>query len=249
MTQTIPASAQLSPRRAGQKIGFVVLNLDRSTYAPFTRRGVIESVPGCFAVRGGVDAPDAGGYIVWRMADGEAIAESAIDPAPLPLPALEVLRSLLVGLPQQFAALVPAPVVDTTPFQRGVAQMGEATDAATAEYRERLADVAGLLTRIAETTDGLSVLNEGANQVMALAEMRNRLDAILGEPAGQPSGLRAVQEMNIAPLTSAIDGLRANMETFVDRVQDGQQLDERRAATVAALTGFLENVGATNESG
>lgn len=249
MTQTIPASAQLSPRRAGAKLGYVVLNLDRTTYAPFQRRGVVETAPGCFAVRGGVEAPDTGGYLVWRTGttgttDGEVIAESPIDP--VPTAALEALRTLFARLPQQFADLVPTPVVDMQPFAAGVAQMRREVAEAAAAYDERLVGVAELLTRVVETTDGLSVLNEGANQVIALAEMRNRLNAILGDPAtgeGQPSGLRAVREMNVAPLTSAIDGLRGDMAQFVGRVQDNQRLDERRAATVAALDGFLQRIG------
>jgi hypothetical protein len=244
MPQTIPASIQLSPRRAGQSIGYAVLNLDRTPYAPFTRRGVVTAADNRLAVRGGVEAPDAGGYLVWRTTDGDAITESDIAPAPLAAGALETLRRLVAGLPEEFAALVPAPVVDLTPFLAGVAQMSEAQAAAVAEYRARLVDVAELLTRIAETTDGLSVLNEGANQVMALAEMRNRLNSILGEPSGQPSGLRAVQEMSVAPLTSAIEGLRGDMAHFVERVSAGQHVDERRAATVAALDAFLERVGA-----
>lgn len=242
MTQTIPATAILSPRRAGQKVGYTVLNLDRSEYTAFTRRGVVETAPGRFAVRGGIQAPDGGGYIQWQF-NGELIAESDIPPAPLSTSALETLRTLLAGLPQQFAALVPAPVVDTAPFAAGVAQMSRETQAAVAEYRARLQDVAELLTRIAETTDTLSVLNEGANQVMALAEMRNRLNAILGEPANHPSGLRAVQEMSVEPLTSAIEGLRGDMARFVDGVQTGQRMDERRAQTVAALDRFLARVG------
>lgn len=244
MPQTIPASIQLSPRRAGQAIGYAVLNLDRTPFAPFTRRGVVASGEHRYSVRGGVTAPDAGGYLVWRTADGDAIAESDIAPAPLGAGALEALRTLLTGLPQQFAALVPAPVVDLSPFLAGVAQMSEVQAAAVAEYRARLVDVAELLTRIAETTDSLSVLSEGASQVMALAEMRNRLNAILGESSGQPSGLRSVQEMSVAPLTSAIEGLRGDMAHFVERVSAGQQVDERRAATVAALDAFLERVGA-----
>ncbi len=248
MTQQIAATAQLSPRRAGQRIGYVILRMDRTTFQPFTLRGVVETAPGCFAVRGGVAAPDDGGYIVWRLAGGDAVAESGIPPAPLPLAALETLRALLAGLPQQFAALVPAPVVDMDPFNAGVAQMGEASQAANDRYNERLARVAELLGGIEEQVNGLTVLNEGAHQVVLLAEMRERLNGILGDPQATGS-VRAIQEMSESPLVSALDALRGDMRRFTDHVASATRADERRRQTLGAFDEFLAEIGGAMNQG
>lgn len=240
MTQIVAADARLSRTRAGQPIGYTVLTLQRGAYRPFTRDGVVETIPGCFAVTGGVACPDAGGYIVWGL-ENEPIAESTVDP--LPTAQFDALlarmeRAIGAALPR-FAALVPAPVVqmDTSAFEAGVERIAETTQAAMQAHSERLTGLIDVLGAIRETTDSLSVLNEGANQVMALAEMRSRLNAILGD--NQPVGLRAVQEMSTQPLVSAIDALRSDMGRFVDKVQAGQQADERRLKSVQALDKFL----------
>lgn len=243
MTQIVAADARLSRTRAGQPIGYTVLTLQRSAFRPFTRDGVIETLPGCFAVTGGIACPDAGGYIVWGL-ENEPIAESAVDP--LPTAQFDALlarieRAIGAALPR-FAALVPAPVVqmDTATFEAGVERIAETTQAALRQAQGPLAELVDVLSAIRETTDSLSVLNEGANQVMALAEMRSRLNTILGD--NQPAGLRAVQEMSTQPLVSAIDSLRADMGRFVDKVQAGQQADERRLKSVQALDKFLATV-------
>ncbi len=85
--QIVPASAQLAPRRSRQAVGYRVLDLNRKPVVGFTRDRVGEStIPGNFFVAGGVQAPDAGGYIVWGL-DGDDFAEATIDPAPPPVPA------------------------------------------------------------------------------------------------------------------------------------------------------------------
>lgn len=98
-TQTIPAEAQLRRRWAGSPIGYRVLNLDRSEFSAWTNDQVIETLPGHFAVTGGVEAPAAGGAIVWGLADQD-IASAPIEPsfAPVMLDALGEIRSMVDGL-------------------------------------------------------------------------------------------------------------------------------------------------------
>lgn len=99
-TQTIPAEAALRRRWAGQPVGYRVLNLDRSEFAPWTNDQVIETMPaGHFVAVGGVEAPAAGGSIVWGLADQD-IASATIEPATSdPTPALlDALRDMVDAL-------------------------------------------------------------------------------------------------------------------------------------------------------
>ena len=81
MTQTVPATAVLGPGATGLTIGYRVLNLDGTEYSAFSTSGVAETaIAGTYRVAGGVEAPLAGGYVVWgtELLDyAEATVESA----------------------------------------------------------------------------------------------------------------------------------------------------------------------------
>lgn len=81
MTQTVPATCVLGPGKTGLTIGYRVLNLDGTEYSAFSTSGVAETaIAGTYRVAGGVEAPLAGGYVVWgtELLDyAEATVESA----------------------------------------------------------------------------------------------------------------------------------------------------------------------------
>jgi hypothetical protein len=81
MTQTVPATCVLGPGKTGLTIGLRVLNLDGTTYSAFSTTGVAEtSTAGTYRKADGVEAPDAGGYVVWGV-NGTDYAEAPIPPA------------------------------------------------------------------------------------------------------------------------------------------------------------------------
>lgn len=85
--QIVPASAQLSPRRTKEEIGYRVLDINRETVSRFSRTRVGESkIRGHYFVAGGVEAPADGGFIVWGvLKNGNVtdLAEGEIPPAPV----------------------------------------------------------------------------------------------------------------------------------------------------------------------
>lgn len=145
MTQRVPADARLGRTHAGKKIGYRVLNLSRSTFAAFTRANVVEtSIPGHYTIMSGIEAPDAGGYIVWGT-KGEDIAEASIEPAP-PDQAADMLKriaAMLDSLSERIlhaVSLLPAPVaemqggpvrVDTAGLDAAIARLADMAEAAT----------------------------------------------------------------------------------------------------------------------
>ncbi|MCL4864208.1 MAG: hypothetical protein KJZ93_32670 [Caldilineaceae bacterium] len=147
MTQRVPADARLGRTHTGKKIGYRVLNLSRSSFSAFTTKGVEETgIPGHYVVLGGIEAPDAGGYIVWGT-KGEDIAEASIEPAP-PDQAADMLKRIAAMLDSLSERIlhaisllsVPAPAVemqsnqvqlDTTQLEAAVTRLAEMAEAAT----------------------------------------------------------------------------------------------------------------------
>ena len=238
----IAANAYLGRIYDDSPIGYQPLTLNRNGLRAWTTDNVMRTAPGWWAVAGGVEIPNAGGFIAWGLEGGPALAEAAIDPAPDTSAIMLQVTAAIASLLERIRAMLPAPpplIVETAHFDAGVQSVAESIAESDRQALERLTEVAAALSAIRAMTDNLSVLSDGANQVMALAEMRNRLNGILGEP---PAGLAAVTELRVEPLVSAIDGLRGDMGRFVDRVEVSRQSDERRLKSVQALDKFLHAV-------
>lgn len=76
-----PLTVRLGPAYEGQPIGYRILNLDRTLYAAFTTVDFDETIPGTFSdTGGGVEFPDAGGYIIVGPA-GTDVLEIPFDPS------------------------------------------------------------------------------------------------------------------------------------------------------------------------
>jgi hypothetical protein len=67
----------------GLNLGYVVLGLDRTVFAPFSTAGMVEVGNGVYAVAGGVNVPTAGGYVQVYTHDGGypdgIIGETAVE--------------------------------------------------------------------------------------------------------------------------------------------------------------------------
>lgn len=226
----VNASARLGRIYDGQPIGYTVLTQLRNELRPWTQDNVQSAGPGLFAVAGGVEMPDAGGFLAWGLEGQPAIAEDAIDPAsnstPMLMSQVNNALTMLLGNIRQLLPAPPPVIVETAHFDASIDQVRAEVAADRQRYLDQLSAVAESLSAIQEMTGTLSVLNDGANQVMALAEMQRRLSGILGEPT---QGLRAVQEMSVSPLVTAIDALRGDMGQFVDKVNEGKRVEELKA--------------------
>lgn len=242
MTQTLPATAILSPRRAGQAVGYAVLDLARNEVQPFTRRRVIETGKGRFAVSGGIQAPDAGGYIQW-IADGELIIEGEIPPAPTPPDLLQQLTAQLRALLPLFADLVPpvpAPVVNVAQFEAGV----DGIRVMVAEQEQRRAEQAAAMgQRVAEIETALSrlaVLDSAAGQVRELTAIRDRISQVLGD---SPQAVRIVTEAAPAEFTAELARVREEVAEITRTAEQRNETEETIRRSVVALDRFLESVG------
>ena len=245
--QTQPASAQLGRTAEGKSIGYRVLTVGRAEYRPFTTDGVtLTGTPYHYAVVGGIEAPDNGGFVIWGTADQD-MAEAPIPATHDIAPLLTAFRADMEALAQRLAAMIPPPPA--------LAEMAEAINEnavrIAAELRTQLVDsqeatrgqLAALgetLTMIRETADNLTILNDGAHQIAVLAEMRNRLNNILGEGPHLP-----IVEVDLKPVTGAIAQLNQDVVEIARRVDDGKKHDDVRLRTVASLDKFLSAVGGT----
>jgi len=138
MTQRIPADARLGRSNAGKKIGYRILNLDRSLFAGWAAAQET-TIPGHYMAVGGVAARDAGGYIVWGT-ENEDFAQASIEPAQPDLtPAmLARIAALLDGLSERIlhaVSLIPGSVIvetDTAQLDAAIMRLTEMAEAATA---------------------------------------------------------------------------------------------------------------------
>ena len=82
MTQSINVGAALGAANTGLTIGYRILNLDGTTYTAFTTTNVVETgTAGTYLSTVAVNAPDAGGRIVWGPS-GTDLVTAIIDPLP-----------------------------------------------------------------------------------------------------------------------------------------------------------------------
>lgn len=232
----IPANARLGRTHDSEAIGYTVLTVGRSPFAPWA--AATRTAPGWWSA-GGVNVPDSGGFISWGLKGEPAIAEEAVNPAPDLAGLMGQFNSMLLTIVDRIRALLPPPpplVVDTSRFDATVAQIAQDNHAAQDAYNRQLIAVAETLSALQDVASTLTVLNDGANQVIALAEMQRRLNGILGEPT---PGLRAVTEMSVSPLVTAIDALRGDLGAFTERVSEGKEVEAKRQRLVGAVDRLL----------
>lgn len=232
----IPANARLGRTHDNEPIGYQVLTPNRDVFAPWT--AAARTAPGWWAA-GGVQVPDAGGFIAWGLEGQPAIAEEAIPPTPDWAGPMAQINRANAALLERIRQLLPPPppvVVDTARFDQAVAQIQSDAHAAHDSYNQRIVVVAEALNDLQGIVSSLTILNDGANQIIALAEMQRRLNGILGEPT---PGLRAVTEMSVSPLVTAIDALRADMGAFTERVSEGKEVEAKRQRLVGAVDKLL----------
>src|SRR5882672_300756 len=174
--QRIPADARLPSTYDDKEIGYRVLTLNRGDFIPFTAEDVTKTAsPGAWAVLGGVDAPDAGGYIVWGLADKD-LAETSIEPV-CPNVAdvlIGAIRNLLADAISRITSVMPAtPVVqmDTGTFEKGVNKLRhEVTDIIRAGNQEQGQTVSEIQTRLGELSAsyaGLRMVEDVSRQLDA----------------------------------------------------------------------------------
>jgi len=138
MTQRIPADSRLGRSNAGKSIGYRVQTLDRAPFRAWTPAQET-GIPGHYVAVGGIEAPDAGGYIVWGT-ETEDIAQTSIEPATVDMtPALlERIAAMLDGLSERIlhaVSLIPGSVIvetDTAQLDAAITRLTEMAEAATA---------------------------------------------------------------------------------------------------------------------
>lgn len=257
MTQIVPASAQLRRRWAGQVIGYEVLSLDRSLFRAWTNDQVQEPAPAYFVATNGVEAPDAGGYIVWGLVD-QPVVESVIEPASASFePALSAgLDSLYDELIDRIKALFPQPapvIVDTNVFEAGVMQLRSEL-AAIAEQddqrlRQRLTEIHARLNGLSESlrrhgeayivahAAGLDVTTAKFNQLFLT--MRQ-----LGETeATQLSEAQQAQRAGLNALSEALMELRSVSDQTHDLIATDQLTRRKQRQSLALIEEYIEQHG------
>lgn len=235
----IPANARLGRTYDDLAIGYQVLTALRETAAAWT--AAESTSPGWWSASAPVNVPDTGGYIAWGLEGQPALAEEAIAPAVDLAGPLAAINRAIAALLNDISALLPPPppiVVDTARFDMAVAQMQQDAQMQQGEHVRHLSTVAEALSALQDVAGRLTVLNDGANQIMALAEMQRKLNGILGEPT---PGLRQVVEMSTTP-TTAMAELQASMQALEGRVVENQRIDDDRRRLVGAVDRLLSQL-------
>lgn len=188
----VPARAPLPSRYAGLPMGYRVLDLSGAEVIPFTRDGVIETAPGHYWVAGGIDAPSAGGLIIWGTAEQPTIAQAEIEPAPPtidPRPAIAALGDRIETL----LATMPAPVaiteIDTGGLREAIASVGRQIDAMA--QKDATAPILASLQEMRQTMAEDQRLDEVSRQI---AGIREAIGAI------EPPTITTYPPVDLAPL-------------------------------------------------
>lgn len=244
--QRIPASATLGRLYADQDIGYSVLTLTRDPFSAFTQDGVTESLPGLYVAT--VNAPDAGGYIQWGLAD-KPIAESSIDPVrpDTTEQMLGTIRNLLADAIRSITSVMPkTPVVqmDMTPVMRGLAKLytdvSEIVSSGAGQQAERVSEIQGQINVLSESYASLHALNSAARQVEALTALRDRINGALGD---QQVAIKLVSETSHEQLAEVLETVRADVDKLSGDVQNTKQGNERKMKSLQALDKFMQTIG------
>lgn len=238
-----PARAQLGRRYAGRPIGYRVLTLARVEAAPFTRAGVVEAQPGHYVTA--VEAPPAGGWIVWGTAGADLI-EAELLPAPPVPPDLAPLAEAIDALPAQLAAVVPTPApVDLAPLTQAIGRLrGEVVAAEEAQRARRADDAASLGNAIGELREQVAALQGLAQTAAGIAQLTAASGRFveLTEAAARLIAANA----GIAELGATVERLaqlseemaHAHREILIE-AHGVQQAGVQRSATLALVEEFL----------
>ena len=242
MTQIVSAACKLNKRYWGLPLGYRVLNLDRTEYSPFTLKGVLESAPGYYTVVGGVEAPSAGGCIIWGEIDRDLL-EWPIEPrqeTPDPSDQIAALAAAVRDLANRPVLALPDSYVLSPDSLTAIRQQfGEAlasVDIATlSSIVHQLYALRGQQIQVyAEQTANLTVagarISEQAEQLQKLSEHQNSVnDSLLAasselwEVAGRFSEQRSQED---AEQAKAFAETRRALSEFLATVQQAEEFDE-----------------------
>lgn len=204
----VAANACLGRTYDSEQIGYSVLDLAGRVVKPWTKTGVKKDFPGWWSVVGGVDVPDAGGFIRWGTGSS-AIAQESV----LPLPALDmtaITRRLdsLVGSLQRATTTA---VGEMASQQEAVSELLQTQGEDILAIRQWCDQVAGI-TRIGTELDA----------------MQRRLGRLLGgqQPQPTPSPVtelaaaeRAQYEAQIGALQSKLNGAVAVIDKYLAQME------------------------------
>lgn len=228
MTQRIPADARLGRTRTKQNIGYRILYLSREEFSPFTVERVGETgIAGWYAVAGGVDAPAAGGYIVWGL-ETQDIAEEDIKPVPADTSTslLNRIQAMLETLRANIRGMIPPPApapvvrVDTREFESSVTKLhshvaelvqeGELRqDRKIVEIRQELATVQEFIARLDTLNDNATQLQHLDGAASRFTEMSVALAAIV--QANGKVAEATITEQKLQRALGAIDNFLVNV--------------------------------------
>lgn len=242
-----PARARLGRRRSGLALGYRVLDLTRQPVTGQVFTGITEAQPGDYVTV--VDAPAAGGFIVWGTRENPAMVEALLPPSPA-APDLAPIREA-IGKLARLIESIPAPVVtvDTAPFVEGLHRTRQdVTGLMSAEQARRATDADALraeLATIAQQVIGLQRLNESAHQFAHLDAAASRFAAMtqLGERLTN-AGLGIIDLMALA---KEFAQLRVDItqlhEATTTAIEAAQRDAAERLRTVEVIDNLLSIVG------
>ncbi len=237
--RNIPASVWLPSTYNGQSIGYSILNVSRETFLGFTLAGVVMPFPRYWAVSGGVQVPDAGGFIVWGL-ENNPLAEATVDPAPVDTSQewLIQIGAMLAHAIERIVAVMPAtppaPVVqmDTSSFESTV----EALGVRVAELiQERNQEQAVTVSEIQAQLATLTMLNDAARQTAALRAIQERISEVIGNP-----GIITVVNDggSGAQMTRMLESVVDKLSEVSETIQVNKKLDAKLQKAFAALDTF-----------
>lgn len=243
--QRVPASARLGRNKAGLHLGYRVLTLNRDEFSAFTTNNVAETMPGYYVVTGGVDAPDAGGYVSWGTTD-QTIAESEINPAPVDLSAewttkIEAVIDLVI---KRVLVALPSPVVqvdeqvDLQAFEAGVTALrSELVEVITLDNLRQAGQIDNIYNQIFalhEVIRGMDNLNESA-------VVMDHLDRVV----------QRMHELSVLTIADKIEALRAEIEQMnestANALEASREAENLRHQRLDPLLGILNDFLTTTE--
>lgn len=247
----IPARVQLPARYAGQPLGYRVLNLNLSLFSAFTSVNVAEIHPSFYVVSEGVNAPDAGGYLIWGV-KGQDLMTATIQPSVVK-PILSGVIDELNKLARRIIEAMPKPAaqqiaVKTEAFEAGVAAL-------RAELAEMLrVDGQADADRLDVVTQRVDELYAELQRIDAPGAVEKHVETTAQGLADLAKAARRLDEMSgiavrLLSANAGIDQLGAvvgKLEAFYTEVRrmntEAWRAEEMRQESLAALEEFLDKV-------